>query len=152
MIYIFLAVIFLSSCSTVPHGGVTSAVDIMEAQTVITGTATELSASIEAVKTITDETKRSGEIPKEKTREVIKYIDLSSSLVASLKEELSGQTARVAEFERRRIEDNAKYESSIDDLTSKNASLKEKLSARLVVILILSFVIIGYSVIKLVIK
>lgn len=102
---------FLGSCRTVPNILDTTktdliAVDVMQTQTEIVSTGKDIEATISDIKTITDDAKVTGEIPKEKVVKVVEYVDRSASQVKTLNETISKQTVQITVLEKSRITDN----------------------------------------------
>ena len=140
---IFLASILFVGCHSLPISVDTSktdllALDVVTTQTEIASTGKEVQASIEAVKVITDEAKATGEIQKDKTEVVIKYVDKSASLIASLNQQIKKQTEQIANSEKSRITDNKNNSDLVLKFSEQVASLKRKVSFRGNVIVILS--------------
>ena len=135
MLYIVLCVMFIftfNSCKTLPIALDTSntdthAVDVMQTQTDITGSAKELESTIGNIKDITDTAKTTGELSKEKIVKVIEYVDKSSSQVKVLNETIAKQTEQIATLEKSRIEDNSSASKLVSN--KQNQIDKEKIKA-----------------------
>ena len=141
--FVILSIVLLAGCHSIPTTIDTSktdelAIDVMAGQTEIASTAKDVQSSIETVKVITDESKVTGEIPKEKIPLVIKAIDNSSELISILNEQIKNQSNKIAESEKSRINDNKKHSDIIVKFSEQIDALKRKASFRGKVVIILS--------------
>lgn len=122
----------LGSCRTMPDIDTSKTdfigIDIMQTQTEIAISGKDLASTIDNIKVITDETKISGEISKDKIVKVIECIDRSSIQVKTMNETIAKQTGQIASLEKSRISDNANASKVIADKQNEIDNTKIKAS------------------------
>jgi len=127
LLFILLALqVFIFGCKSAPHyvsvdtSKTDSAIaDIQTKQTDITKGSTELSGTIDQIKTITDDAKGTGVISKPDTVKIIEYVDRSSGQVKKLTETIDSQTKQINDMAKSHIQDNANASSRLSEMQTK---------------------------------
>jgi len=136
---------FIVGCRTCPASVDTNKTDtlqteIAQTQTDLTATGKDTENTITIIKTITDDAKDSGEIPKEKVVTLIKYIDQSAAQIKAHNEIIAGLNKQITAYNKSRISDNLSASLIIADKENKYHAEKNKASGLLKWALIASFI------------
>ena len=135
---------FIVGCRTYPASVDTSKTDILqtevfETQTAVTQEATELSGTIDQIKTITDDAK-GGIISPEKTVTLIKYVDLSVKQKDIQLATILQLNKQIANYSKSRISDNLSFSLQLTDKEKQLQAEKKTASNRLKWATIASFI------------
>ena len=109
----------LGSCKTIPAIDTSKTdglfVDVIETQTEVITTGNDVANTIDNIKTITDDAKATGEIPKEKIITLIKYVDQSAEQISEHIENIKKLTRQNNELNKSRILDTSNASKVIAD-------------------------------------
>jgi len=136
---------FIIGCRTCPASVDTTKTDtlqteIAQTQTDLTDTGKDTETTITIIKTITDDAKVTGEIPKEKVVTLIKYVDQSAAQIKAHNEIIAGLNKQITAYNKSRISDNLSASLIIADKENKYHAEKNKSSGLLKWALIASFI------------
>jgi len=133
---LLIIISIITGCRTCPSSVDTTKTDILQAdisqtQTDLTATGKDVETSITIIKTITDDAKDSGEIPKEKVATLIKYVDQSAAQIKAHNEIIAGLNKQITAYNKSRISDNLSASLIIADKENKYQAEKNRSSVLL---------------------
>lgn len=157
-LFIILCTLFVLnafSCKSVPPVDTSHTdkqfIEVVKAQTEVITTGKDVESTIGDIKTITDDAKVSGEIPKEKVITLIKYVDQSAEQIKQHNEKVKELNKEIITLEESRINDNKEHAIKIDSLETTIKKLEPYKHRFIVACLILAFIgilIAGYVFLK----